>query len=344
LVLDMTRSSIVIGYVVRKDSDGQVSAAVEPISRDDLPPGDVLIDVAYSSLNYKDALACQGHPGVVRTFPHIPGIDCAGTALESHVPDVRPGDEVLVTGYELGAGRWGGYSALVRVPAEWIVPLPTGLSLREAMIYGTAGFTAAQAVTAIVEHGIGPQCGPVVVTGATGGVGSIAVAILSKLGYEVAAVTGKPARHDWLKRLGATTVLARNDVLDDSDRPLLSANWAAGVDTVGGRPLATILRSTKHRAVVAACGLVAGTELPLTTYPFLLRGVTLAGIDSAKCPRPQRLAIWQRLAGDWRINQFDELATEATLDELPARVQEILAGQIVGRTLIVPSASGADNS
>ena len=185
----------------------------------------------------------------MQQFPHVPGIDCAGTVVESTSPQYKPGDEVLVTGYDLGAGHWGGYSRYVRVPAEWIVPLPTGLSLRDAMIYGTAGFTAAQCVTAIVERGIEPERGPVVVTGATGGVGSLAVAILAKLGYEVAAVTGKPEQHDWLRRLGATTILGRDDVLDETDRPLLSARWAAAVDTVGGQPLATILRSIEHRGV-----------------------------------------------------------------------------------------------
>ena len=240
---------------------------------------------------------------------------------------IKPGDQVLVTGYELGAGHWGGYSAFVRVPAEWIVPLPTGLTLRESMIYGTAGFTAAQCVTAIVERGIRPERGRVVVTGATGGVGSLAVAILAKLGYEVTAVTGKPGEHSLLHRLGAAKIVGRKDVLDNSDRPLLAARWAAAVDTVGGQPLATIIRSMQHRGCVAACGLVAGTELPLTVYPFILRGVTLAGIDSAKCPRPQRLEMWQKLAGPWRVDQLDELAEMVTLDELPKRVQQILAGE-----------------
>jgi putative YhdH/YhfP family quinone oxidoreductase len=329
-------------YLTRKAADGQVAAGVESITTDDLPAGDVLIRVAYSSLNYKDALACQGHPGVVRSFPHVPGVDCAGTVVESESNDYRPGDEVLVTGYELGAGHWGGFAAFARVPADWIVPLPTGLTLREAMIYGTAGFTAAQCVTAIVERGIGPERGPVVVTGATGGVGSLAVAILAKLGYEVTAVTGKSEQHDWLRRLGAHTILSREEVFDTTDRPLLSARWAAAVDTVGGRPLTTILRSIDHRGCVAACGLIAGAELELTVYPFILRGVTLAGIDSAKCPRPQRLEMWQKLAGPWLVEQFDEIADEITLDELPEYVQKILAGRIVGRTLVVPRAR-ADN-
>jgi acrylyl-CoA reductase (NADPH) len=326
-------------FVVRKDDAEQVTAKVERITLSDLPPGDVLIRVAYSSLNYKDALATQAHPGVVRTLPHVPGIDCAGTVVESAAPHIKPGDEVLVTGYELGAGHWGGYAECVRVPAEWVVAMPNGLTSRDAMIYGTAGFTAAQCVTAIVDRGIGPDRGPVLVTGSTGGVGSVAVAILAKLGYEVEAVTGKPEHHDWLRRLGAKKILDRRDVVDTTDRPLLSSRWAAAVDTVGGQPLATILRSLEHRGCVAACGLVAGIELNTTVYPFILRGATLVGIDSAKCPRPERLEMWQKLAGPWRISQLEDLADEITLDELPDRVQKILAGKIVGRTIVVPTTS-----
>ena len=340
----MSASGSFPAFMVRKDADGRVSACIEAIALDDLPPDDVLLRVAYSSLNYKDALACQGHPGVVRSFPHVPGVDCAGIVVESESADYRPGDEVLITGYELGAGHWGGYAAYVRVPAKWIVRLPNGLSLREAMIYGTAGFTAAQCVTAIVERGIGPERGPVVVTGATGGVGSLAVAILAKLGYDVAAVTGKSEQHAWLRQLGARTVLGRDEVVDTSDRPLLTARWAAAVDTAGGRPLATVLRSIDHRGCVAACGLVAGVELELTVYPFILRGVTLAGIDSANCPQPERLEMWQKLAGPWRVEQLAQIADKITLDELPDRVQRILAGQIVGRTIILPRANAVQNS
>jgi putative YhdH/YhfP family quinone oxidoreductase len=339
VVFDLSQSRSFPCYLVRKDAGGRVSAQVEPTTIDALPEGDVLIRVAYSSLNYKDALASQGHPGVVRQFPHVPGIDCAGTVVESAADDFRPGDEILVTGYELGAGHWGGFAAYVRVPAEWIVRLPAGISLRDAMIYGTAGFTAAQCVTAIVERRIEPRRGPVVVSGATGGVGSLAVAILAKLGYEVAAITGKADQHDWLRRLGAKHVLPRSEVIDNSDRPLLAARWAAAVDTVGGAPLATILRSMQHRGCVAACGLVAGPELTVSVYPFILRGVTLAGIDSAKCPRRERLEMWDKLAGPWRVEHLDALAHEATLDDLPACVERILAGQLVGRTVIAPSST-----
>lgn len=323
-------------FVVRKDTESRSAAHVEQLSSDSLPAGDVLIRVAYSSLNYKDALASQGHPGVVRSFPHVPGIDCAGTVEESASPDFRRGEEVLVTGYELGSGHWGGYAEFVRVPADWVVPLPHGLTLRESMIYGTAGFTAAQCVAAIVAHGVEPTRGPVVVTGATGGVGSISVAILAKLGYQVEAVTGKLEHHDWLRKLGAQSIIDRNDVIDETDRSLLAARWAAAVDSVGGNPLATILRSTGHRGCVSACGLVAGVDIHLTVHPFILRGVTLAGIDSAKCPRPERLDIWQKLAGPWRISHLDEIADEITLDELPDRIQKILAGKIVGRTIVTP--------
>src|SRR5882757_7131274 len=258
----MNKTTSFPAFVVGKDADGRVTARVEHLTIDELPPGEVLIRVAYSSLNYKDALASQAHPGVVRTLPHVPGIDCAGTVEESTSPDYRPGDQVIITGYDLGAGHWGGYAQFARVPAEWIVPLPTGLTLRQTMIYGTAGFTAAQCVAAIIARGIEPSRGPVVVTGSTGGVGSIAVAILAKLGYQVEAVTGKREHHDWLHKLGARSILDRNEVLDDSNRPLLRSRWAAAVDTVGGKPLATILRSIGHRGCVAACGLVAGPEIP----------------------------------------------------------------------------------
>ncbi|HEX4415210.1 MAG TPA: oxidoreductase [Lacipirellulaceae bacterium] len=323
-------------YMVRKGEDGNVSAKAERITVGDLPAGDVLIRVAYSSLNYKDALATQAHPGVVRSLPHIPGIDCAGVVAESSSPQFKPGDDVLVTGYDLGASQWGGFSAFVRVPADWIVPLPRGLTVRDAMIYGTAGFTAAQCVTAIVDRGIGPDHGSVVVTGATGGVGSLSVAILAKLGYEVEAVTGKAEHHDWLRKLGAKKLLGRDDVDDKTDRQLLAARWAAAVDTVGGNPLATLLRAVDYRGCVAACGLVAGVNFNTSVYPFILRGITLAGIDSAKCPRPERMQMWEKLSGPWRLSQLDEIADEITFDELPDRVAKILRGGIVGRTIVAP--------
>jgi acrylyl-CoA reductase (NADPH) len=321
--------------MVRRDASGNLTAAAEQISLSDLPAGDVVIHVAYSSLNFKDALATQAHPGVVKSLPHIPGIDCAGTIVESASSNFQPGEEVLITGYDLGAGHWGGFSEYVRVPADWIVKLPAGLTLREAMIYGTAGFTAAQCVTAIAER-VKPDRGPVLVTGATGGVGSLSVAILAKLGYEVEAVTGKPEHHEWLRALGARTILGRQEVIDETDRPLLKPRWAAAVDTVGGEPLAMILRSLDYRGIVAACGLVAGTDFKTTVYPFILRGITFAGIDSAKCPRPERLEMWTKLAGPWHVDQLENIVEDITFSELPDRVAKILAGKIVGRTIVAP--------
>ncbi len=324
------------GYLVRQDEQGTVAGSVEQLTVDNLPTGEVLIRVAYSSLNYKDALAATGHPGVVKQLPHIPGIDAAGTVAASDADEYSPGDQVLVTGYGMGANRFGGWAQYVRVPTDYVVPLPEGLSLRESMIYGTAGFTAAQSVMAVEQ--VDPARGPVVVTGASGGVGSLAVALLSKSGYEVVAVTGKPAARPLLERLGARQVIGREEVDDCSDRPLLKARWSAAVDTVGGNLLASVLRSTDHRGVVTACGLVAGAELAMTVYPFILRGVRLIGIDSAMCPRPERLAVWQRLAGPWKLSDLEPLVQTVGLDELDRQVQKILAGQVCGRTLVVPEA------
>lgn len=332
-------SSSFPAFVVRQAGDGTVTASVEALTVHDLPDGDVLIRVACSSLNYKDAMACEGHPGVVGSFPHVPGIDCAGVVEQSSVDAFVPGDEVIVTGYGLGAGRWGGYAAYVRVPGTWVVPLPAGLSLEDAMTYGTAGFTAAQSVAAIVERRTDPDRGEVIVTGATGGVGTFAVAILSKLGYRVVASTGKPHAHDYLHRLGAARTIAREDLTDTSDQPLLRSRWAAAVDTVGGDTLETILRSTKHRACVAACGLVGGVDLKTTVYPFILRGVNLAGIDSAKCPMNRRLEMWRRLSEEWKVVDIDGLAKTIALDKLPDAVAQILAGAIEGRTLVRPMVS-----
>ncbi len=323
--------------MVRREGDGDPTYGVEQIGLDDLPAGEVVIEVAASSLNYKDALACRAHPGVVRDLPHVPGIDCAGTVAESSSPDYAVGDAVLVTGYALGAPAWGGWSRYVRVPAEWVVPLPEGLSIDEAMTLGTAGFTATQCVAAIDRHGVEPGDGDVVVTGATGGVGTLAVAILSKLGYRITAVTGKADRHEMLRGLGAAEVVGREEVDDRSDRPLLGERWAAAVDTVGGNTLATIVRSTRHRGCVTACGLVGGDALPLSVYPFILRGVALMGIDSAKCPRGPREYVWRQLSGPWKPDGLDGLRREADFSSLPGEVEAMLAGGALGRLVVRPT-------
>lgn len=324
--------------VVRRDDDDRVSASVESKTIDELPAGEVLIEVEYSSLNYKDALACQAHPGVVRDLPHVPGIDAAGKVVATESEDFQAGDEVLVTGYDLGTTHWGGFSKFIRVPAEWVVAMPAGMNARSAMTYGTAGFTAAQCVAAIRHHGIEPDAGEVVVTGASGGVGSLSVAILAKLGYRVAAVTGKAGQHALLKEMGAKEILSRDEVSDDSNKPLLASRWAAAVDTVGGQTLATLLRSMNHRGCVAACGLAGGHDLPMTVYPFILRGVTLAGIDSAKCPRANRLQIWEYLAGEWKLDGLDSITHEISFAEVPRTTDAMLAGKTFGRTLVKPTA------
>ncbi len=321
-------------FLVEKDDAGQVRRRIAELPLDRLPAGEVLVRVHYSSLNYKDALAAQGYPGVVRKLPHVPGIDAAGVVEQSSDSRLAAGDEVLVTGYDLGGAHWGGWAEYIRVPADWVVPLPDGLSLVQAMTYGTAGFTAAQCVDSLQRHGITPDSGRVIVTGATGGVGSLAVMLLAHLGYDVAAVTGKADRHDWLRQLGAKEILGRGDADDTSDKPLLKAQWAGAVDTVGGNTLATLLRSLAHRGCAAACGLVGGTDLPLTVYPFLLRGVTLDGIDSAQCPRAPRKRIWRHLAGDWKPPQLDTIRTVVKLDELEPQIAKILAGNNSGRVVV----------
>jgi acrylyl-CoA reductase (NADPH) len=321
-------------FLVEKDAAGNVERGVARRLQADLPRGDVLVRVQYSSLNYKDALAAQAHPGVVRKLPHVPGIDAAGTVAESSDPRFKPGDAVVITGYELGAGQWGGWSQYVRVPADWIVPLPAGLTLKESMIIGTAGFTAAQCVHAIQLNDVKPADGEIVVTGATGGVGCLAVKLLAKLGYTVVAVTGKPQLEARLKEWGASRIIGRGDVLNTADRPMLAARWAGAVDTVGGDTLATIVRETKPYGVVAACGLVGGANLPLTVHPFILRGVTLAGIGSALLPYDRRLEIWNKLSGAWRLDGLESLATTVSLLQLEEQIQRILRGEIVGRTLV----------
>ena len=324
--------------LVEKNAAGDVTRAIVEQPTSALPTGDVTIRVDYSSLNFKDALAATGHPGVARQLPHVPGIDAAGVVETSESEQVKPGDAVLVTGYGMGEQRWGGWSELVRVPADWVIPLPDGLSPQEAMSYGTAGLCAAQAVLAILERKIDAARGPVIVTGATGGVGSIAVGLLAKCGYHVVAVTGKSAAVEWLRQLGAEEVITREEVVDSSDKPLLKSRWSAAVDCVGGPILNTLIRSTMHRAVVAACGLVAGTDLSVSVYPFLLRGVNLVGIDSAQCPRPERLDIWQRLAGPWKLDQLANLTATVGWGQLDGQVQAILKGQVRGRIVVKTSA------
>ncbi len=320
--------------IVHKSADGRVSREFGRRSIHDLPPGDVLVRVRYSSLNYKDAMAASGHPGIVRTFPHIPGIDAVGIVESSTDSRFRVGDSVIATGHELGVERWGGWAAYVRVPADWLVPLPEGLTLEESMILGTAGFTAAQCVKALLFHGAAPQNGEVIVSGATGGVGSIAVMLLAKLGFRVAAVTGKEVMHSWLKEIGANEVLGREALQEQKTRHLLSAKYVAGIDTVGGPTLTTMLKMVSYRGCVACCGVAGGAEFNGTVYPFILRGITLCGIDSAWCPDDQRAELWTRLAGEWKPADLQSAKRLVPLAEIDSYITAILAGQNVGRVVI----------
>ena len=321
-------------YLISKDKNGSTTSAIVNRTINDLPRGDVIIKVAYSSLNYKDALSATGNPGVTKTYPHVPGIDAAGTVASSESDQFNIGDEVLVTGYDLGSNTDGGYSEYIRVPSDWIVPLPNNLSLKESMILGTAGFTAAIAVQLLLENGLHPDMGEVVVSGATGGVGSIAVTILAREGFSVVASTGKTNAQEFLKALGASRIIGRTEIDDKSGRPLLKSVWAGGVDTVGGNTLTTILKSLKQHGCVSACGVVAGHNLDLTVFPFILRGVRLLGIDSAQWFRNSRLKNWQKLANKWKPDNLENFAQLIHLDEVDNYVEKILNGRIMGRVVV----------
>ena len=299
----------------------------------DLPDGDILIRVAYSSLNYKDALSATGNKGVTRSYPHTPGIDAAGTVADSAVKGFNPGDAVLVTGYDLGMNTSGGFGQYVRVPAEWVVPLPDALTLKESMIFGTAGFTAGMGIWFLTER-VRPEDGPVLVTGATGGVGSLAVAVLAKLGYTVAAVTGKTSAKAYLNGIGASRIIDRAEAADASGRPLLKAQWAGVLDTVGGQILATAIKATHPWGTVTCCGNVASPDLPLTVFPFILRGVRLIGIDSQNCPMDLRLKVWKNLAGAWKIDGLHDLCKEISMEGLSENIDLILKGQQKGRVVV----------
>ena len=321
--------------VVRETGDKKFVREIDTRNIDELPPGEVLIKVSYSSLNYKDALSATGHRGVTRTYPHTPGIDAAGVVAESHSNLFKPGDEVIVTGFDLGMNTSGGFAEYVRVPASWPVKLPKQLTLKESMIYGTAGFTAALSLLKLEQHGLSPNQGPVLVTGATGGVGSTAVAILAKAGYQVTGATGKTEAKDYLQALGATGVIRREEVTDATGKPLLKDRWAGVIDTVGGNILATALKSTRYGGSVACCGLVASPELHTTVYPFILRGVNLLGIESSMCQPETRNRIWENLSGPWKPNNLTAIASECSLEQLDAKIELILQGKLKGRVVVV---------
>ncbi|HWP60793.1 MAG TPA: YhdH/YhfP family quinone oxidoreductase [Candidatus Acidoferrales bacterium] len=330
----MAFSTAFKAMVVSETSDGKFVREVKKRDLSELPAGAVLIEVKYSSLNYKDALSATGNKGVTRKYPHTPGIDAAGVVVESASPNFAPGDQVIVTGFDLGANTPGGFGQYVRVPADWPLKLPAGLTLKESMAYGTAGFTAALSVLKMQHHGLTPAQGEILVTGATGGVGSLAIAILARLGFHVVAATGKTGARDFLGKLGAREIISREDVTDTSGRPLLKARWAGVVDTVGGNILATAIRSTGPDGVVASCGNAASADLPLTVYPFILRGVSLLGINSVETPMAARTEIWEKLSREWKVDFSGELVTECPLEDLSPKIDAILKGQIRGRVVV----------
>ncbi|TVP84822.1 MAG: acryloyl-CoA reductase [Alkalicoccus sp.] len=315
-------------------TDGDKSGRIAERTMDELPKGEVTVKVHYSGVNYKDGLALDASTKVAKDYPIVPGIDLSGEVAASDTEAFQPGDKVIVTSFELGVGHDGGYSEYARVPAAWVVPLPEGLTLREAMIIGTAGFTAALSVHRLEERGTTPEDGPVLVTGATGGVGSMAVAMLAKRGYHVTASTGKQSEHEYLKNLGAAEIISREEVTPEKLRPLQKQRWAAAVDPTGGKPLASVLSSLKQGGAVAASGLTAGVELPATVMPFILRGIDLLGIDSGFCPMALRQKVWERAAGDLKPEHLEDIADEISFDELEQSLKDILDNKVRGRKLL----------
>lgn len=319
--------------VVEEVGEKRFSRSITEKTIDQLPEDEVLIRVKWSSLNYKDALSSTGNRGVTKKYPHTPGIDAAGVVEESRSGAFRPGDEVIVTSYDLGMNTSGGFGQYIRVPAAWIVPLPKGLDLKESMIFGTAGFTAGMSVAALIDR-VSPTQGNILVTGATGGVGCLAIAILAKLGYAVTAVSGKATAADFLAGLGARQILSRDEVTAGSERPLLKGIWAGVIDTVGGEILASAVKSTDQLGVVTCCGNVASPDLPLTVFPFILRGVSLIGIDSQNCPMDHREKVWRHLASDWKPDCLNNICREVGLDALDREIDLILQGGQTGRIIV----------
>lgn len=316
------------------ENGGRFETCLIERDTDELPAGEVLIRVSYSSLNYKDALSASGNRGVTRNFPHTPGIDAAGTVAESSVADFSVGDEVIVTGYDLGMNTAGGFGQFIRVPAAWVIKRPVGLSLREAMALGTAGLTAALCIDKLEQAGLEPTDAPILVTGATGGVGSIAIALLSRLGYKVAAVTGKAEQGDFLRKLGATQIVERSALQAGTEKPLLKEQWAGAVDTVGGDILFNVVKSLQRGASVACCGLTAGTNFQANVLPFILRGVNLLGVDSVEIPLVVKASMWDKLSVQWKLPNLDDLVQEISLEKLPEAIERTLAGQQTGRMLV----------
>ena len=318
--------------LINKDDSGY-SAQISQIEEQQLPTGDVLIQVDYSTLNYKDSLAITGASPVVRKFPMVPGIDLAGTVEHSDHADFKVGDQVVLNGFGAGEGHWGGLAQKARVKGDWLVPLPTAFTPKQAMTIGTAGYTAMLCVMALEEHGVTPEQGEILVTGAAGGVGSVAVSLLAKLGYTVVASSGRAAEKDYLLSLGAAHVMDRNE-LSEKGRPLAKERWAGAIDVAGSHTLANICAAMKYGSTIAACGLAQGFDLPATVMPFILRGVTLAGVDSVYRPKADRIAAWNRLAQDLNLTHLDTIMTEITLGQALETAQDQMQGLTRGRFVV----------
>lgn len=322
--------------LIEKEGDAQ-SVSIKQIDETALPQGDVTVEIAFTTLNYKDALAITGAGPVVRGFPMVPGIDFSGTVSDSAHPDFKPGDKVVLNGWGVGEKHWGGLAGKARVNGDWLIHLPDGIDMRQAMAIGTAGYTAMLCVLALERNGVTPKDGEVLVTGAAGGVGSVATALLAARGYHVAAVTGREAEHDYLRGLGAGSIIDRQDLTGKS-RPLAREQWAAAIDVAGSTVLANVLAGTRYGGTVAACGLAAGMDLPASVAPFILRGVTLAGVDSVMVPKPRRIEAWNRLASDLDMAKLEEMITEIPMSDVIGTAPKFLEGQVRGR-IVVPIAS-----
>jgi acrylyl-CoA reductase (NADPH) len=320
--------------LVLEEANGKVTAALQRLEDSLLPAGDVTVRVSHSTLNYKDGLILKGLGRLVRKYPHVPGVDFAGTVERSDHPEWKPGDRVILTGWRVGEVQWGGYAERARVKGDWLVRMPDGLTPARAMAVGTAGFTAALAVMALERHGLEPGAGDVVVTGAAGGLGSIAIALLARRGYPVTASTGRAETQDYLREIGARTVIDRAELAQKPDRPLLSERWAGAVDSVGGATLASLLASMRYRASVAACGLAGGSALETTVIPFIIRGVNLLGIDSVMAPMAERREAWGRIVRDLPMDLLDRMTTTVGLKDLPELGSRILKGEVQGRVVV----------
>lgn len=323
-----------LAFVVEENGQTGYKRSIQYRDKADLPTGEILIRVEYSTLNYKDALSARIHKGITRSYPHTPGIDAAGYVEESSVSWFNQGDRVLVTGYDLGMNTSGGFAEYIRVPESWVLSIPENVSNKEAMFYGTAGFTAGIAINEIIKHEVRPDDGEILVTGATGGVGTLAIALLSKLGYRVTASTGKPEMADFLHKLGASQIINRNEVIDDSRKPLLSGKWSSVVENVGGDTMSYSVRSVKPRGIVACIGNVTGDKFECSIYPFILRGVSIIGVDSAERPMDYRLGIWKHLFDDWRIDNYERFCREIGLEDLDRELDLMLEGRQCGKVIL----------